>query len=133
MIQRMTKRHIAIWASILGGVVGIIAIIVWILEGLHTQPSFVEPDIQTNNIIEEPAHMPTSCQELKKIFECILSSNLEDRILQALQQHYHQSLSERNTLTDKDLLDQECTQEYDYVTSLDSTTYADTIAQCKTL
>lgn len=125
------KKNTGIWLIILWATLWIVGVVVRLLSGRNTTPSQEDYVLPTNKIIEDTANVPDSCQLVIELFDCINQSDLNTGNKQALNQYFLQLLSERNTSTTNSQLEQQCSEHYSYMISLESQSYWDTIALCR--
>ncbi len=102
-------------AAITWGTLALIILISYILWAFDTWPKGDVPNVSTNNIIAQEKSLPDICQKTIHLIDCIMSSDLLTWDKTKLNQHYLQTISQRNTLTDADQFENSCSQYYNYI------------------
>ena len=121
-----------IYTIIMIGVIGFVGIIWRVItnrNGPFSMPSQDKESVITNNILDTTRALPTVCQNVIDIMNCIISKIPKGDNPQSLNLFYQQTLSERNIL-DKDNLEKSCMIQKKYFDTL-QWEYKDIILSCK--
>ena len=85
---------------------------------------------ETNNIINSTENLPIICTNTLSLLDCMISSNSLSGDKEWINQYYQKLISEWNIITDDSLLEQQCTQHYNYIQWLQVTWYQSIIKSC---
>jgi hypothetical protein len=103
----------------------------WIITTSSNNWTIEEETISnTNDILSNIDSLPNICNNTLSLLNCMISSPQLSWDKEGINQYYQKLMSERNIITDKNILQSECTQQYKYIQSLQETWYQQIIQSC---
>lgn len=109
-------------------------IIVWYIwwSSLQTWSIDWEAYIQidTQDILETPSELPLICQSTLTLLDCIVWDATLSGSSDSLALSYQQLVSERNVISDTQILTQTCESHYNYIANIQDELYTTVIANC---
>ena len=90
----------------------------WIITTSSNNWTIEEETISdTNDILSSIDSLPDICNNTLSLLNCMISSTQLSWDKEGINQYYQKLMSERNIITDKNILQSECTQQYNYIQS----------------
>lgn len=128
-----TWSKLIIYSLIIIGFLWIFFVIYWMTSQSDTVITNETQDTiitETNNIINSTEDLPIICTNTLSLLDCMISSNSLSGDKEWINQYYQKLISEWNIITDDSLLEQQCTQHYNYIQWLQVTWYQSIIQSC---
>jgi hypothetical protein len=101
-----------------------------IIDATITDTIIPTNNIITNNTITSTKSLPEICTTSIKLLNCIINKSKLSWDQEAINEYYQKLISERNTINDKSTLEPQCTKQYNYILSLNTTWYQQIILSC---
>lgn len=113
-------------------IAGIVILVWWwymIWRSLTPSDDDISP-IVTQDILEDTISLPPICQDTLSLLNCMMWHEGLIAEQWSLNQYYQQLISQRNIIETTDLITQECTSQYRYISTLQYTGYTQVIQSC---
>lgn len=128
-----TSSKWIIYSLILIGFLWIFFVIYWMTNQTEIVTTNEAQDTiitETNNIINTTDDLPIICTNTLSLLNCMISSDSLSGDKEWINQYYQKLISEWNIITDDTILENQCTQQYNYIQWLQATWYQSIIQSC---